>query len=127
MPPAPAIPCAQNAHATQKPRTAVDPSRYSESGVKPSGPFNNCAIWNVAERYVQACSTELDFLRDVFTDAKVKRLMHRRDGNFTCGYEIRPIVVCSTIRKPVESPSADGRMRDRPVLRLLRSPRLPLD
>ena len=53
--------------------------------------FNNCAIWNVAEHYVQACSTELDFLRHVFTDAKVKRLMHRRDGSFTCGYEIRPI------------------------------------
>ena len=53
--------------------------------------FNNCAIWNVAEHYVQACSTELDFLRHVFTDAKVKRLVHRRDGNFTCGYEIRPI------------------------------------
>jgi DeoR family suf operon transcriptional repressor len=53
--------------------------------------FNNCAIWNVAEHYVQACSTELDFLRHVFTDAKVKRLVHRRDGSFTCGYEIRPI------------------------------------
>ena len=53
--------------------------------------FNNSAIWNVAEHYVQACSTELDFLRHVFTDAKVKRLMHRRDGSFTCGYEIRPI------------------------------------
>lgn len=53
--------------------------------------FNNCAIWNVAERYVQACSTELDFLRHVFSGAKVKRLMHRRDGSFTCGYEIRPV------------------------------------
>ena len=54
--------------------------------------FNNCAIWNVAERYVQACSTELDFLRHVFSDAKVKRLVHRRDGSFTCGYEIRPLI-----------------------------------
>lgn len=64
--------------------SVLDDGAYSLS-------FNNCAIWNVAERYVQACSTELDFLRDVFTGAKVKRLMHRRDGSFACGYEIRPI------------------------------------
>lgn len=53
--------------------------------------FHNCAIWTVAERYVQACSTELDFLRDVFTDAKVRRIVHRRDGNFACGYQVSPI------------------------------------
>ena len=40
-PPAPASPCAQKAAATQKPFTAVGPSRYSPSGVKPSGPLSS--------------------------------------------------------------------------------------
>ncbi len=53
--------------------------------------FHNCAIWSVAERFSQACSTELDFLRDVFDQAKVTRVVHRRDGNFVCGYQISPI------------------------------------
>lgn len=52
--------------------------------------MHNCAIWNVAERYAQACTTELEFLEDVFVDATVERVVHRRDGSHSCGYEIRP-------------------------------------
>jgi predicted ArsR family transcriptional regulator len=52
--------------------------------------FNNCAIWSVAEQYRLACTTELDFLRQVLGDVQVKRIVHRRDGSFNCGYEIRP-------------------------------------
>lgn len=51
--------------------------------------FNNCAIWTVAEQYRLACTTELDFLRDVLGDVQVERIVHRRDGSFNCGYEIR--------------------------------------
>ena len=39
MPPAPAIPCAQNPAATKNPSTSVSPSRNSLSGVKASGPL----------------------------------------------------------------------------------------
>ncbi len=52
--------------------------------------FNNCAIWNVAEHYTLACATELDFLREVLGDVEVTRIVHRRDGSFNCGYEVRP-------------------------------------
>ena len=51
--------------------------------------FNNCAIWNVAEHYTLACATELDFLREVLGDVDVTRIVHRRDGHYNCGYEIR--------------------------------------
>ncbi|MBS1848252.1 MAG: MarR family transcriptional regulator [Actinobacteria bacterium] len=52
--------------------------------------FNNCAIWNVAEHYRLACTSELDFLRDVLPDVGVERAVHRRDGSYNCGYTIRP-------------------------------------
>lgn len=52
--------------------------------------FNNCAIWKIAEHYRLACTTELDFLRSVLGEAAVERIVHRRDGNYNCGYEIRP-------------------------------------
>ncbi len=39
MPPAPAMPCAQNPAATKNPATAVSPRQNSLSGVNPSGPL----------------------------------------------------------------------------------------
>jgi hypothetical protein len=39
IPPAPAIPCAQNPAATKKPATSVSPRQNSLSGVNPSGPL----------------------------------------------------------------------------------------
>ena len=39
IPPAPAIPCAENPAATKKPRTSDSPRMNSLSGVKPSGPL----------------------------------------------------------------------------------------
>ena len=39
MPPAPAIPWAENPAATQKPRTSDSPRMYSLSGVNASGPL----------------------------------------------------------------------------------------
>lgn len=52
--------------------------------------FNNCAIWKIAEHYRLACTTELEFLRDVLGDVTVERSVHRRDGHFNCGYQVRP-------------------------------------
>lgn len=50
--------------------------------------FNNCAIWKIAEHYHLACTTELEFLRAVLTDATVERIVHRHDGSFNCGYSV---------------------------------------
>jgi DeoR family suf operon transcriptional repressor len=49
----------------------------------------NCAILDVAQRYRQACSSELAFLRDVLPDARVERVAHRLAGGHACAYDIR--------------------------------------
>jgi DeoR family transcriptional regulator, suf operon transcriptional repressor len=51
---------------------------------------HNCAILNVAQRYGLACSTELEFIREVLPDAVVERVQHLLDGSHVCAYEIRP-------------------------------------
>lgn len=53
--------------------------------------FNNCAIWKIAQHYRLACTTELDFLRDVLGEVTVERIVHRRDGNYSCGYQVSPL------------------------------------
>jgi DeoR family suf operon transcriptional repressor len=53
--------------------------------------LHNCAIWGVALHYPQACSTELDFLRDVLAEATVERVTHKVAGAYLCGYQIRPV------------------------------------
>jgi DeoR family suf operon transcriptional repressor len=50
--------------------------------------LNNCAIWTVARRYPQACTTELDFLRDVIPYATVERVTHKAAGAHACAYDI---------------------------------------
>jgi predicted ArsR family transcriptional regulator len=50
--------------------------------------LHSCAIWAVANRFQQACSTELDFIRDLMPDATVERVTHKTDGAHTCAYEI---------------------------------------
>ena len=52
--------------------------------------LHNCAIWSVASQYGHACTTELDFLRDVLPGAEIERVSHRVAGAYVCGYEIRP-------------------------------------
>ena len=51
---------------------------------------HNCAIWAVAQRYGQACSSEIDFIRTVLPDAKVERVQHMVAGGPHCAYEVRP-------------------------------------
>ena len=50
--------------------------------------LHSCAIWAVANRYHQACTAELDFIRDLIPDATVERVTHKTDGAHTCTYEI---------------------------------------
>jgi DeoR family suf operon transcriptional repressor len=50
---------------------------------------HNCAILDVAERYGEACSSELAFLRDALPDADVQRVAHMMAGAHVCAYEIK--------------------------------------
>jgi predicted ArsR family transcriptional regulator len=49
---------------------------------------HNCAIWAVAERYGQACTSELDFIRTVLDGADVERVQHMVAGARRCAYEV---------------------------------------
>ena len=50
---------------------------------------HNCAIWAVAQRYGQACTSELDFIRAALPDAEVERVQHMVAGAPHCAYEVR--------------------------------------
>ena len=50
--------------------------------------LHSCAIWAVASHYQQACTTELEFIRDLIPDATVERITHKTAGAHTCAYEI---------------------------------------
>lgn len=51
---------------------------------------HNCAIWAVAQRYGQACTSEIDFIRTVLPGADVERVQHMVAGAPHCAYEVRP-------------------------------------
>ncbi len=48
----------------------------------------NCAIRQVAQRFQQACHTELEFIRAVLPEAEVTREHHIICGDPYCGYRI---------------------------------------
>jgi len=50
---------------------------------------HNCAIWAVAQRYGQACSSEIDFIRAVLPGTTVERVEHMVAGARRCAYEVR--------------------------------------
>jgi DeoR family suf operon transcriptional repressor len=50
---------------------------------------HNCAIWAVAQRYGQSCSSEIDFIRAVLPEADVERVEHMVAGAPRCAYEVR--------------------------------------
>ncbi len=52
--------------------------------------LHSCAIWAVASRYGQACTTELEFLREVLPETEIERVAHKAAGAYVCGYAIRP-------------------------------------
>lgn len=51
---------------------------------------HNCAIANVARRYGQACTSEIDFIRAVLPGTEVRRVQHMVQGDRHCAYEIEP-------------------------------------
>ena len=61
----------------------------------PDGSFriveHNCAVLDVAERYGQACSSEISFLRQALPEARVDRVSHMIAGAHSCAYEVTPL------------------------------------
>jgi DeoR family suf operon transcriptional repressor len=51
---------------------------------------HNCAILGVARRWGLACSTEIEFLREVLPQARIERVAHMMAGAHVCRYEIVP-------------------------------------
>jgi DeoR family transcriptional regulator, suf operon transcriptional repressor len=49
----------------------------------------NCAIWAVAQRYGQACTSEIEFIRTVLPGTTVERVEHMVAGARRCAYEVR--------------------------------------
>ena len=52
---------------------------------------HNCAIWAVAQKYGQACTSEIDFIRAVLPDTTVERTQHMVAGAKHCAYEIKAL------------------------------------
>lgn len=52
--------------------------------------LHSCPIWSVADRYRQACSSELGVVQDLIPDTTVTRTTHKTAGTHTCTYEIDP-------------------------------------
>lgn len=49
---------------------------------------HNCAVHRLAARYGQACSSEIEFIREVLPGAEVRRVSHIASGGPACAYEI---------------------------------------
>lgn len=49
---------------------------------------HNCAIAAVANRYGQACTSEIEFIRAVLPEADVTRISHMVAGDRRCAYDI---------------------------------------
>jgi len=47
-------------------------------------------VLDVAERYGQACSSEIAFLRQALPDARVERVSHMIGGAHSCAYVVEP-------------------------------------
>jgi predicted ArsR family transcriptional regulator len=52
---------------------------------------HNCAILTVARGFSQACSSELEFIRESLPGASVERVAHLMDGAHVCAYLVRPV------------------------------------
>ncbi|MFT4864085.1 MAG: DeoR family suf operon transcriptional repressor [Ilumatobacter sp.] len=52
--------------------------------------LHSCPIWNIATQFGQACTSELEFIRDLIPEARVERVAHKAIGAHTCMYEIHP-------------------------------------
>ncbi|HVF33163.1 MAG TPA: metalloregulator ArsR/SmtB family transcription factor [Acidimicrobiales bacterium] len=61
---------------------------------------HNCAVLGVAQRYGQACSSEIEFLRTVLPDAVVERTQHILAGAHRCAYLIIPSRLDQLVTSP---------------------------
>ena len=52
---------------------------------------HNCAVLDVAERYGQACSSEIAFLREALPEARIERVSHMIAGAHSCAYRVTPL------------------------------------
>ena len=81
----------------------------ADSDKLPDGTYrmnlHNCAIWAVSSRYGQACTAELEFLRELLPEAEIERVAHKAAGAYVCGYEIRPRA--AKPRTPRQQPRRD--------------------
>jgi DeoR family transcriptional regulator, suf operon transcriptional repressor len=50
---------------------------------------HNCAIFAVALKYGQACSSELEFIRAALPEADVQRVAHMASAGHVCAYAIK--------------------------------------
>jgi DeoR family suf operon transcriptional repressor len=50
---------------------------------------HNCAIAAVANRYGQACTSEIEFIRAVLPEAEVTRISHMVSGDRRCAYDVK--------------------------------------
>jgi DeoR family transcriptional regulator, suf operon transcriptional repressor len=51
---------------------------------------HNCAIFGIARKYGQACSSEIEFIRNVLPEAEVTRISHIVAGERHCAYLVGP-------------------------------------
>lgn len=58
---------------------------------------HNCAIFGIARKYGQACSSELEFIRSVLPEADVERVSHIVSGERHCAYLVVPRVAYSSL------------------------------
>jgi DeoR family suf operon transcriptional repressor len=65
---------------------------------------HNCAVLGVAQRYGQACSSEIEFLRAVLPEATVERTSHIVAGAHRCAYLV-------TLRRRAGATAAAGASR----------------
>jgi len=52
--------------------------------------LHSCAIWAIASRFGLACTTELDFMREILPEAHITRVAHKVAGAYVCAFEFRP-------------------------------------
>jgi len=50
--------------------------------------LHSCPIWDVATQFGQACTSELEFIRELIPEARVERATHKAIGAHSCMYEI---------------------------------------
>jgi DeoR family transcriptional regulator, suf operon transcriptional repressor len=51
----------------------------------------NCPVRALGEKYAQACTSEISFLRKALPEAEVRRSAHQLNGHSCCAYEVRSL------------------------------------